>query len=236
MARCFDQPLLLEPFEGSDHARVLLRLIHGVIAEMEFEDVVVTDARLLQAGLDELVVLLLVDAAARVVPVHAVHDALEVIRLPRLALEGGRERVGVPPLGLVPVVDPGVHRPGDDLLRPVGRADQPADLEAGAAVSPLGHLVGGGFLIRRRQRQFGDAGRDHARRPEPHHVPARKVLRAIRHGRPPFHLEIEREKRLGPRDDVSLPSERRRSTAQSAARKGTFPNRIINMINILIIF
>ncbi len=88
----FDQPLLLEPLERPDHARVLLRLFHGVIAEMEFEDVVVSDARLLQASLDELVVLLLIDAAARMVPVHAVHDALEIIRLPRQTLEGRRKR------------------------------------------------------------------------------------------------------------------------------------------------
>jgi hypothetical protein len=56
-----DQPLLLEPLERPDHARVLLGFLHGVVAEVELEDVVVPDARLLQAVLDELVVLLLVD-------------------------------------------------------------------------------------------------------------------------------------------------------------------------------
>src|SRR3954467_8739963 len=108
-----------------------------MIAEMEFEDVVVSDARFLHASFDELVVLLFIDAAAHMVPVHAVHDALEIIRLPRQALEGRRECLGAPPLGLVPVIAPGAPPPGDKLLRPVGRAHEPADLEARAAVAPL---------------------------------------------------------------------------------------------------
>ena len=180
-----DQPLLLEALECPHHARVLLRLGHRVVAEVELEDVVVTGARLLQPVLDELVVPLLVDLAALMVAVHAVDDAFEVIRLPGHPLEGGRKRVGGPPLGLVPVIDPGGHGHGNELLRPVGGAHEPADLEAGAAVPPLRQLLPGGLLVRP-CRQSGEAGRGHSRRPKPHHVPAREVVRTLRHGRAPF--------------------------------------------------
>ena len=161
------------------------------------------------------------------VPVHAVHDTLEIIRLPRQTLEGRRKRIGAPPLGLVPVIDSGVHRPGNKLLRPVGRAHEPADLKTGAAVSPLRQFVGGGLLIRH-HRQVGDACRGHTRRPEPHHVPARKVLRAIRHSRTPLVLLIKHGKRPGSRNEFSLQCKRRRSTTESAARKGTFQNGTSN--------
>ena len=161
------------------------------------------------------------------VPVHAVHDALEIIRLPRQTLEGRRKRIGAPRLGLVPVIDSGVHRPGNKLLRPVGRAHEPADLKPGAAVSPLGQFVGGGLLIRH-HRQVGDACRGHTRRPEPHHVPARKVLRVISHGRDPL-LAVETWKAVRFRTRSSLQCNRRRSTTESAAREKTairFPGGI----------
>ena len=206
-----DQSLLLEPLERPDHPRVLLRLFDGVIAEVELEDVVVADTRVLQAPLDELVVLFLVDPAAHVVPAHAVHDALEIIRLPRQALDGRRHRVGGPRVCLVPVVDPGLHRPGDQLLRPVGRTHEPADLKAGAAVSPHRHFVGGGRVIRQHG-QSGDARRGHAGRPEPHHPPARKVLRVVTHGRIPLVLAFRLEKQPGSREIFSLQDNRRRST------------------------
>src|ERR1700674_4818014 len=107
----FDQPLLLEPLERPDHARVLLNFCHGMIAEMEFEDVVISDARFLHASLDELVVLLFINLAAVMVTVHAVDDTLEIIRLPRQTLEDRWKRIGAPLLGLVPVIDAGAHRP-----------------------------------------------------------------------------------------------------------------------------
>ena len=55
------------------------------------------------------------------VPVHPVDHAFEIVRLSRLTLDGRRKRVGGPPLRLVPVIDAGVHRPGNQLFRPVGR-------------------------------------------------------------------------------------------------------------------
>src|SRR5262249_36186938 len=161
-----DQPLLLEALERADNAWVLLRFFHGVIAEMEFEDVVVSDTRFLQAALDELVVLLFIDAAAHVVSVHAVDDTLEIVRLPRQSLEDLRKRLGAPRLGLVPVSDSGADCSRNKLLRPVGRAHEPADLKTGAAVSPLRQFAGGGLVIRD-HRQTGDACRGHTRRPEP---------------------------------------------------------------------
>ena len=163
---------------------------------MEFEDVVVSYARFLHSALDELVVLLVIDAAVRMVPAHAVHDALEIVRLPRQTFESRRKRLGAPRLGLVPVIDSGVHCPGNQLLRPGRRAHEAADLKPGAAVSPLGQFVGGGLLIRH-HRQVGDACRGHTRRPEPHHVPARKVLRVIRHSHNPLLLLLRHGNRPG---------------------------------------
>src|SRR5262249_28900457 len=119
--------------------------------------------------------------------------------------------------------DSGVHRPGNELLRPVGRAHEPADLKTRAAVSPLGQLVGSGLVIRHHG-QDGEAGRRHTRRPEPHHVPARKVLCAIRHRSPPLLLLIRHGKRPGSFNAFSLQSKRWRSTTQSAASKGTAQN------------
>ena len=52
-----------------------------------------------------------INVAADMVTVHAVDDTLEIIRLPRLTLEAWRKRIGVPLLGLLPVIDAGASPP-----------------------------------------------------------------------------------------------------------------------------